>query len=43
MIFLQKLGIIQAASQTLNEKSQNTKIGSHWGKGLKKLQILGII
>ena len=31
-----KTGIIQGVLQTFNAKSQNTKIGNHWGKGVKK-------
>ena len=33
----QKQGIIHAGLQTLNEKSQNTKIENHWGKWVKKI------
>ena len=33
----QKQGIIQAELQTLNAKFQNTKIGNHQGKEVKKI------
>ena len=38
-----KTGIIQGVLQTFNAKDQNTKIGNHRGKGVKKPHKLGII